>query len=164
MAAALVVLFVVFLGISLLFVGAQMPTQNTVYVLAYSWQPEFCFGQSSYVGCATPSDFWRSHFTLHGLWPQYTTSGYPSNCGSAPLLPDVLKVTIGMETMTQYWPNVKNAEGTADYFSFYQHEWSKHGTCSGLTQPQYFNATIGLIKTFGTPEIVSNNVSSMWGR
>jgi len=63
-----------------------------------------------------------------------------------------------MSTMTQYWPNVASQPGTSDYDSFWEHERTKHGTCSGLTQTAYFNATIHLIESFGTPSIVSSNV------
>ena len=42
--------------------------------------------------------------------------------------------------------------------SFWQHEWEKHGTCSGLTQYDYFQDTINLIKSFGTPASVTKAV------
>ena len=50
-----------------------------VYVLAYTWTPGFCINQT-YPGCSDPESYWLNHFTLHGLWPQYTTTGYPSYC------------------------------------------------------------------------------------
>ena len=28
---------------------------------------------------------------------------------------------------------------------FWEHEWSKHGTCTGLSQLDYFNVTLGLL-------------------
>ncbi len=126
-------------------------------MLAYSWQAEFCYGQSSYPGCADPEDYWKSNFTLHGLWPQYSTSGYPSDCTTEPFDPQVPEA-IGMDTMIEYWPNVQEAEGSTDYDDFWSHEWSKHGTCSGLSQMDYFNAAINLIEAYGTPRIVSDNV------
>lgn len=60
--------------------------------------------------------------------------------------------------MVTYWPNVKASEGTPEYDDFWDHEWTKHGTCSGLKQVDYFNTTIALIQSYGTPSIVSNNV------
>jgi ribonuclease I len=50
---------------------------DTMYVLAYSWTPGFCNTQSNDPGCSNPESYWKNHFTLHGLWPQYTTDGYP---------------------------------------------------------------------------------------
>ena len=44
--------------------------------------------------------------------------------------------------------------------SFWDHEWSKHGTCSGLSQYDYFNDSINLIKQVGTPSMVTKAVGS----
>lgn len=44
--------------------------------------------------------------------------------------------------------------------SFWEHEWSKHGTCSGLTQTEYFTTAIDMIKQLGTPSIYSDAVGS----
>jgi ribonuclease T2 len=129
---------------------------DTLYVLAYSWEAEFCYG-TSYPGCSDPEDYWQTHFTLHGLWPQYVTSGYPQSCTTEAFDPKTAD-SIGMDTMIEYWPNVQEAEGSSSYDDFWSHEWSKHGTCSGLQQVDYFNTTINLIKSYGTPSIVSSNV------
>jgi ribonuclease T2 len=131
-------------------------SSDTVYVLAYSWQPQFCWG-TTYPGCTNPEDFWKTHFTMHGLWPQYTTTGYPSSCTTEKFDPAVTDA-IGMDTMIQYWPNVKEAEGSANYDDFWDHEWSKHGTCSGLTQTNYFQDSLNLIEKLGTPSVISSNV------
>ena len=45
-------------------------------------------------------------------------------------------------------------------YSFWEHEWSKHGTCSGLSQYDYFNDSINLIKKFGTPYMYTQAVGS----
>lgn len=60
--------------------------------------------------------------------------------------------TVGMEDMLLYWPNVKYAESDPMYTEFWEHEWTKHGTCSGLSQLNYFQSTINLIKKIGTPK------------
>lgn len=155
--------FVVLLGLG--WVGASIsalkedPTGDTVYVFAYSWQPEFCYDEP-YPGCDDPETYWETHFTVHGLWPQYTEGGYPADCSTEALNTTVFDV-IGMDTMTEYWPNVQDEEYESDgdinpeYYSFWEHEWSKHGTCSGLSQYDYFDDTINLIKQFGTPSSVS---------
>lgn len=132
-------------------------TTNDVYVFAYSWTPEFCYGQSSYAGCETPEAYWGKDFTLHGLWPQYVSGGYPYDCTTEAYDPNV-PIKIGWDTMTQYWPNVKYVETDPNYDSFWEHEWTKHGTCTGLSQYDYFNSAINLIKIFGTPASVTNAV------
>jgi ribonuclease T2 len=125
---------------------------DNVYVLAYSWTPGFCINQS-YPGCKKPESYWLNHFTLHGLWPQYITTGYPSYCTTESYnssIPDA----IGMSTMIQYWPDVKYDITSSSYDSFWEHEWTKHGTCSTLTQYNYFNDAIQLIERFQTPEVL----------
>ena len=58
---------------------------------------------------------------------------------------------MGWETMTTYWPDVQYQESDPDYDTFWTHEWEKHGTCSGLSQYDYFNYATKLIQSFGTP-------------
>lgn len=128
-----------------------------VYVFAYSWTAEFCYNQPTYTSCKTPKDYWGKYFTVHGLWPQYSAGGYPSNC-----TPEKFDTTVpnqvGWNDMTTYWPNVQAAETDASYSSFWEHEWTKHGTCTGLKQYDYFKDTINLIKKFGTPSSVTSHV------
>jgi ribonuclease T2 len=128
-----------------------------MYVFAYSWSPGFCNTQSNDPGCASPDAYWGNHFTIHGLWPQYTTSGYPAACTTEAFDPSAPQ-SIGLSTMEQYWPNVQAAEGASNYDDFWSHEWSKHGTCSGLPQTEYFNTTVNLLRSFGTPAIFTQNV------
>ena len=129
---------------------------SDLYVFAYTLEAQFCYGETDYPGCETPEDYWLNHFTIHGLWPQYSTGGYPSDCTDEPFNSTVLDV-IGMDTFNTYWPNVKSAPTDSDYDSFWEHEWTKHGTCSGLSQYDYFNDSFNLIKQLGTPDYVSNN-------
>lgn len=129
-----------------------------LYVFAYSWTPEFCYGES-YPGCADPNDYWKTHFTIHGLWPQFQAGGYPSYCTDEAFDPAAPEA-VGWDTMVQYWPDVQYAEDSSDYDQFWEHEWTKHGTCSGLEQEDYFQAAIDLIKSFGTPSSVTEAVGS----
>jgi ribonuclease T2 len=122
--------------------------------LAYSWTPEFCYGQSSYASCKNPQSFWNQYFTLHGLWPQYSAGGYPQTC-TTEAFNSSIPLDIGWSTMTQYWPNVQYAETDPSYDSFWEHEWTKHGTCTGLLQEDYFTNALSLIKKFGTPASVT---------
>jgi len=63
-----------------------------------------------------------------------------------------------MSTMTQYWPDVKYSTDSPDYDQFWVHEWTKHGTCSGLTQQDYFTQAINLSKLAGTPSLISSSI------
>lgn len=145
-----------------LLLGAAAFAQNVTttsfdfYLLAQSWQPEFCYG-TTYPGCSAPESFWKNHFTLHGLWPQYASSGYPQSCTTEAFDSNV-PYEIGWDTMTTYWPNVKEAETSSKYDDFWEHEWSKHGTCSNLSQYDYIEQAIKALQIQGTPAIISNNV------
>jgi len=146
--------FIIFVSF---FYSLLAQTNNTIYVFAYSWTPEFCYG-NTYPGCSSPNDYWKTHFTVHGLWPQYITSGYPSYCTTEKFNASSIENMVGMETLEQYWPNVQEDPSSENYSSFWEHEWAKHGTCSGLIQSDYFEIAIQLIKVFGTPSEVMNSV------
>ena len=129
-------------------------------MFAYSWTPEFCYGKTtSYPGCQAPQTYWGQYFTLHGLWPQYSTGGYPATCTTEAFNTSI-PVTVGYDDMIKYWPNVQYAESDPEYSSFWEHEWTKHGTCTTLNQEEYFTASLDLIKKFGTPASVTAAVGS----
>ena len=52
--------------------------------------------------------------------------------------------------MLQYWPNYNYDPSSPDYTEFWQHEWSKHGTCTGLEQYTYFNTALQMFKKVRT--------------
>jgi ribonuclease T2 len=130
-----------------------------LYVFAYTWTPEFCHGNEDYPGCAKPRSYWTNHFTMHGLWPQYSAGGYPSFC-TTEAYDDKTAYSVGWETMTQYWPEVQYSPTDPEYTSFWEHEWTKHGTCTGLSQLSYFQTTIDLIEKVGTPQSVVDAASA----
>merc|ERR1711916_239596 len=66
-------------------------------------------------------------FVLHGLWPNNDDGSYPSNCNPRDRFSWTALEPI-MSELAVTWPDLqhpgKNASG------FWQHEWSKHGTCA----------------------------------
>jgi ribonuclease T2 len=91
------------------------------YVLSLSWSPEHCAeptGHGDTQQCASTRHF---AFVLHGLWPQFA-SGYPESCSHSPLSSAV------RNSMLDIMPSATLVE----------HEWERHGTCSGLPQDEYF--------------------------
>ena len=139
---------------------SKVKDESTIYVFAYSWTPGFCYTTNpSYPGCVDPDPYWNENFTVHGLWPQYDTTGYPSYCSTESFDPDV-PLEIGWDTMITYYPDVKYAESDPDYDSFWEHEWDKHGTCSGLSQYDYFQQAILLTETFATPEVLHKYINT----
>jgi len=130
---------------------------NNLYVFAYTFQPQYCYNKVNYSGCMAPEPYWYDHFTAHGLWPQYTSGGYPQYCSSEVLNTSVVD-EIGWDSMTMYWPNVEYNVSEPEYTEFWAHEWEKHGTCSGLSQIDYLNTTIQMVQSFGSPFIFSESV------
>jgi len=133
-----------------------------LYIFAYTWTPEFCYGnEKTYPGCSNTTNpsysFWGSQMTTHGLWPQYIAGGYPADCTTEAFNSSVV-TAVGYDNFVQYWPNVQYAQSDPLYTSFWDHEWTKHGTCSGLAQADYFTHALNVVKTYGTPSIISSNV------
>lgn len=109
-------------------------------MFATSWQPEFCHSQS-FPGCKEPNSYWSETLTMHGLWPQYTNGTWPSDCTSEHF-DEAATDAVGMDTMNKVWPNVKQDPSDKDYDQFWTHEWTKHGTCSGISQKDYFQYAV----------------------
>ena len=124
---------------------------------AQFWEAESCHASNSYPGCADPDEYWEKYFTIHGLWPQYSDGGYPSYCTDEAFNPDSPEA-VGLDDMYQRWPNVQSATTDSDYEEFWEHEWTKHGTCSGMTQTNWFNATMNLGAFYPTPSLVTSNI------
>jgi len=92
------------------------------YVMSLSWSPGFCAtpaGRNDDTQCGPQRHF---AFVLHGLWPQYEQRGWPQECGTEPVDNAII------ESMLPIMPSPK----------LVRHEWSKHGTCSGLSSKEYF--------------------------
>jgi ribonuclease T2 len=99
--------------------AAGVPGDFAYYVLSLSWSPAFCLGSPGAAECNGPR---RYGFIVHGLWPQYE-EGWPEHCDVRRPVPD--EVVRGMEDLMP-------ARGLV------YHEWSAHGTCSGLEPDQFF--------------------------
>ncbi len=89
------------------------------YVMALSWSPDYCAesGSSDPQQCAPGK---KLDFVLHGLWPQYE-QGYPSYCSTESMSNDLIDAYRGL------YPSEK----------LFDHEWEKHGTCTGLSPDGY---------------------------
>ena len=97
---------------------AGEPGRFDYYAVALSWSPSYCATRNDPDQCAVGR---RLGFVLHGLWPQYER-GYPESCSTEKLTPQVRHQYSGL------FPSERLAD----------HEWKKHGTCSGLDPAAYF--------------------------
>ena len=123
------------------------------YVLAMTYRPEFCHS-------VVPKYYPKEEFILHGLWPKFHNGTWPSNCNNEE---EALKAStidqVGTERLDKYWPDLKskynNQDG--DYSkSLWAHEWTKHGTCTGLSQDVYLSVTLD--NYIRTPRKVQNAI------
>jgi ribonuclease T2 len=90
------------------------------YLLSLSWSPSYCLThQEDREQCSGKG----YGFVVHGLWPQYNSGGYPQNCTTPNTLTDAAR-RVG----NSLYPSPKLVE----------HEWQRHGTCSGVDAITYF--------------------------
>ncbi len=89
------------------------------YLLSLSWSPAFCLSDPGAAECNGPRRF---GFIVHGLWPQYE-KGWPENCNVRQQVSDDVVGSIS---------DIMPARGLV------YHEWSAHGTCSGLDPKDFF--------------------------
>jgi ribonuclease T2 len=95
-----------------------------LYLLSLSWSPEHCAssaGGRDNQQCGGSRNF---GFVVHGLWPQYE-KGWPQDCGG--------ETRVAGNVIQRMLPIMPSDR-------LIQHEWAKHGTCSGLSQQRYFEA------------------------
>lgn len=108
------------------------------YVLSLSWSPTFCQSGEARDGdpqCATDKP---RGFVVHGLWPQ-NEKGYPQFCESRE--PERVPSSIGRD-LSAFMPSM----------GLIGHQWRKHGTCSGLSQQDYFATLASAWKRLKMPE------------
>lgn len=109
------------------------PGEFDYYVLTLSWSPSYCLThQQDRAQCGG-----RGYgFVLHGLWPQYEGGNWPQFCSSDVSLPPEA-TRIG----NTLFPNPNLME----------HEWQRHGTCSGLDAVAYFRTADKALATVRVP-------------
>src|ERR1051326_4164782 len=94
------------------------------YLLVLSWAPDFCAAPGGTKDPAECGPGRKLGFMVHGFWPQGGQNRGPQNCG---------KSTVPQAIVSQMLPYIPIA-------SLVQHEWTTHGTCTGLSVADYFAA------------------------
>ncbi|EJD37105.1 ribonuclease T2 [Auricularia subglabra TFB-10046 SS5] len=114
-----------------------------------------------------PTDSW----TVHGLWPDNCDGTFESNCDSSRAytnLASLLSAQGASSTvsfMQTFWKDING-----DDESFWEHEWSKHGTClstlktsclpsgspRGAEAVAYFQTVVKLFQTVPTYDFLSS--------
>ncbi|KAH9812186.1 putative RNase T2 family protein [Teratosphaeria destructans] len=107
-----------------------------------------------------PNDSW----TIHGLWPDNCDGTYQSSCDESRAYTNITDILNAagrsdlVDYMTTYWVSDSDSDE-----SFWEHEWSKHGTCISTFDPDcytnyqpteevpdFFNRTVALFKSLPT--------------
>ena len=100
----------------------------------------------SYLICALFHD--TDVFSLHGSWATLTPSDWREYCKGAEQYNDTA-LDILNPRLSQDWPN---AWGSAA--SLHKHEWLKHGSCTCLSEVEYFNATLNAFDRYDLNKLV----------
>ena len=98
-------------------------------------------------------------FTIHGVWPEYLNATWPEYCTTEPLNLDQIESLV--DQLKTEW-----TDHNSDFPQrFWEHEWSKHGTCSDLNQYEYFSLglklhfQLDLLKELEKHKVVPNGKS-----
>ncbi|KAK4611702.1 Ribonuclease T2-like [Fulvia fulva] len=142
--------------------GGQLSCQNTT-----AQQDLCCFNSPG--GALLQTQFWDTNpqtgpvdsWTIHGLWPDNCDGTYEANCDDNRAYTNITAIlnSYGKQDlvsyMNTYWPDYKSQNE-----QFWEHEWSKHGTCVSTLDPDcytsyqpteevpdFFQRTVDLFKT-----------------
>src|SRR6516225_2679143 len=124
--------------------GENVPGQFDYYLLTLSWAPQFCATNPNGRGTAECNPSKHMGLVVHGLWPQYNNGSWPQDCSSTP--------PVGQSTVNHMLPMMPGK-------GLIQHEWAKHGTCSGLSMKDYFGAIEKLYSDLKVPDEFKNPVT-----
>jgi ribonuclease T2 len=113
------------------------PGKFDYYLLVLSWAPEFCATHQSNMSSSECDPTRHYGFVVHGLWPQNDDGSYPTGCGNAR--------PVSNEIVREMLP-IMPARGLI------QHEWSTHGTCTGLSAQEYFGELQQLYQSVKIPD------------
>ena len=117
--------------------SAGAPGDFTYYLLSLSWSPAFCLSSPGAAECGGAR---RYGFIVHGLWPQ-NERGWPEHCDVHRSVPD---------DVVQGIADLMPARGLV------YHEWSAHGTCSGLEPAAFFALVRRAYASVAIPKELSN--------
>jgi len=106
------------------------------YVFASEWAGSVCHTNACDKADdqGVKLDFWN----IHGLWPSDGKMDV-NYCSDEKFNPS--QISSIKTDLASYWSGLYSS---AD--SFHGHEWEKHGTCSGMSQIDYFSAVIKVAK------------------
>jgi len=123
-------------------------TDFSFYVYASEWAGSVCKTNDCNQDEGVSTTFWN----IHGLWPSDGTMN-PNYCTEEKF--DATQIKDLKEDLAKYWNGLYSS---AD--AFHAHEWEKHGTCSKMSQYDFFSAVLKVAESldvYGT--LVKHGVS-----
>lgn len=110
------------------------------YILALTWSPAFCVSEDPQGDTAQCRIGAAKGLLVHGLWPE-SRAGSSEYCNTSEpeRLPDDL---------------AKRVRGYMPDLGLARHEWKKHGSCSGLSQRDYFTTMERAYRAFNGPSVL----------
>lgn len=147
--------------------SCSAPFTYDSHVFAISWQAGFCQDKrKTECDSLSKEPYARSHFTLHGLWPNKTSCGTNYGwCGSVthdttdfcyfPVVPLDSQVRTMLGTVM---PSVKY--GTC----LERHEWWKHGLCRDTSADRYFMVSMNILQQINGSDFVEQYIQSNIGK
>lgn len=124
-------------------------------VYAVTWQPSFCV--------INQLKAFSNNFKVHGIWPYFKSpagSGvnnyHPSYCFNSPGCRSFRDCPID-ETALHFLARDDRLQALYPQGSdsLFPHEWQKHGTCSGLSQVDYFKLASDYEKKIDTGKVLA---------
>jgi len=111
-------------------------------VLSLSWSPTYCLTEGERANRSQCASDERHTFVVHGLWPQFER-GWPEFCDSRE--PERVPEALVREVI-----DIMPSAGLIG------HQWRKHGSCTGLSQRDYFALVRAARERVGVPERFEN--------
>ena len=118
---------------------ADVAGEFDYYVLSLSWSPNWCALEGDAKGSDQCDPKHDHGWILHGLWPQFER-GYPAYCQTAKRPPP--------RSLTRAMADIMGTSGLA------WHQWRKHGTCSNLSAPAYYDLSRKAYAQITRPDIL----------
>ncbi|KAG6551919.1 hypothetical protein Mapa_006536 [Marchantia paleacea] len=121
--------------------SAQLVDFDYFYFVV-QWPGSYCDLQKAccYPRAGKPA----ANFSIHGLWPNYYDGTWPQDCDASQPF-DLSQVQDLVPQLNEFWGSLSCP--SSDSTTFWKHEWEKHGTCSGLTQHEYFASSLALLQS-----------------
>ncbi|XP_062566794.1 ribonuclease Oy-like, partial [Saccostrea cucullata] len=126
-----------------------------IFTYTQEWPVAVCIkGKEEHHSCSIPQGV--QGWGIHGMWPTKTGTEGPTSCGTQPFNTDAISVLL--PHLKILWPNMYS--DTSEY-SFWEHEWSKHGTCASSlnvtsTEYRYFSKALDLYTRYNGQTLLAN--------